>query len=246
MTAAVSADRRHFHLDQNISWLDPETECRFVFSHPYTDPALWARYAEGALHNYRAFGVEAALDQGAMATGADTALFFVALDADDQILAGVRAIGPLRSPDDSHAVVEWAGQPGQDIVRSTIAECVESGIMEMKSAWIASGSGRGRALSDVITRASIHMSALLDTRFLMATAASFLVAKWMSAGAEIVPVPATPYPDERFETQMVLWDRKTFIAQTPPEEASRLYYETTHLLQAFSRMVPRVNVLEAS
>lgn len=239
MNAAVVLDPRTFRLERSIGWWDEGTDCQFVFSQPSTDPELWSRYAEGAFRSYRAFGVESVLDHEAMTTGRDTVMFFVALDSAGEILAGVRAVGPLLSPDDSHAVAEWAGQPHQQLVSSTIAQCLPLGIMELKSAWTVGASGRGRALSDVIVRACIHMGALLDAQFLMATAASFIVAKWMTAGADLVPVDPAPYPDDRFQTQMVLWDRSNFAGKSSPDQASKLYFETGRLLHAFYRGVAR-------
>lgn len=234
MNTAVFSDR-NLCLQQSFSWWDSSTDCRLVLSQPWTDPKLWLQYVDGASRSYRAYGVECALDREALATGSDTALFFVAVDKTDRILAGCRAVGPLQSPDESHAVAEWARQPGEALVRSTIAERVPQGIMEVRSAWIAGASGRGRALRHTIIRAAIHMCALLDSRFMTATAATHFLDKWLTAGGTLAPIPGTPYPDERFETKMMLWDRQTFASLAGPELLSKLYVETTHLMHAFHR-----------
>ena len=66
--------------------------------------------------------LQSALDHAALCTGADTAMFFVALDEAGAMLGGVRAKGPLRCADDSHAVAEWQGQAGQNAVRKMITD----------------------------------------------------------------------------------------------------------------------------
>ncbi len=52
------------------------------------------------------------------------------------MIGGVRAKGPLESAEDSHALVEWAGHPGQAAVRKMINDRVPFGILEMKAAWV--------------------------------------------------------------------------------------------------------------
>ena len=46
--------------------------------------------------------------------------------------------------DDSHAVVEWAGQPGQQAVRDMINDRVPFGVLEMKAAWVIDDPDRNR------------------------------------------------------------------------------------------------------
>ena len=114
-----------FCLRQGLSWRDPDIDCTLVISQPSTDRGLWTEYAAGAQRSYRKHGVACALDVDALRTGADTVMFCVVSDRAGKIVAGVRAKGPLRSADDSHAVVEWAGQPGQAAVRSMINDRVK-------------------------------------------------------------------------------------------------------------------------
>ena len=96
----------------SASWWDAETECTLVVARPADERELWSEYLDGAVHSYRKHGVECALDMDALRSASDTVLFFAAIDNKGRIVAGVRAKGPLRDADDSHAVVEWQGQPG--------------------------------------------------------------------------------------------------------------------------------------
>ena len=76
------------------------------------DPDLWAEYAAGAVRSYSKRGVECALDIEALRSGDNTIMFCAVVDDSGHVVGGCRAIA-LRSADDSHAVAEWAGQPGQ-------------------------------------------------------------------------------------------------------------------------------------
>ena len=136
-----------FRLQQGLSWRDPDIDCTLVISQPSTDRGLWAEYVLGARRSYRKHGVECALDVDALRTGADTLMFFAVIDRTGKMVAGVRAKGPLRSADDSHAVVEWAGQPGQKAVRKMINDRVPFGVLEMKSAWVTDDPDQGRCLT---------------------------------------------------------------------------------------------------
>ena len=123
-----------FHLRHSLSWRDPDIDCTLVLSQPSTDRDLWDEYADGAHRSYRKHGVECALDVEALLSGSDTVMYLAVVDSGGRMVAGVRAIGPLRSADDSHAAVEWAGQPGEQAVRSMITDRVPFGVLEMKSA----------------------------------------------------------------------------------------------------------------
>ena len=218
------------HLDERVEWFDPETECTLVVSRPALDAALWSEYGRGAVCSYRRHGVECALDRDALRTGADTVMFFAAMDVNGTMVAGVRAKGPLRSADDSHAVVEWDGQPGQAAVRKAIADRLPYGVLEMKSAWVIDEPDRNRLLSDALARSGFHMMALLDVQFCMATAASYVVNRWRSSGGVISPIAATPYPDHRYQTKMMWWDRQTFSRHAQPEQTARIWTETRAIL----------------
>src|SRR5580698_6173141 len=109
-----------FSLGQGFSWPDPDIEGTLIVSQPSADPELWAEYAAGAIRSYSKRGVECALDMQALRSGDDTIMFGAVIDDSGHVVGGYRAIA-LRSADDSHAVDEWSGQPGQADVRRMIA-----------------------------------------------------------------------------------------------------------------------------
>ena len=131
-----ATDRDILSLDKGICWWDHDTRCTLVVSQPSSEPDLWREYLRGALRSYRKHGVERVLDLDTIRSGADTALFFAAVDDDGTVVGGVRAKGPYRSAEESHAVVEWAGCPGLDAVRKMIADRIPFGVVEMKTAWV--------------------------------------------------------------------------------------------------------------
>lgn len=236
---AISLDTLNtdgFRLRQSISWRDPDIDCTLIISQPSTDPDLWAQYSAGAHRSYTKHGVECALDSDALRSGADTLLYFAVIDDAGQMVAGVRGIGPLQSADDSHAVVEWAGRPGQQAVRDMINDRVPFGVMEMKSAWVIDDENRDRRIAAVLTRSAAHVTALLDVQFCMATAAAYALNRWRSSGGVVAGIPAAPYPNEHYQTKMMWWDRRDFVNHaTEPQQVAKILQETTHLTREYDR-----------
>ncbi len=224
-----------FQLRRSLSWHDPAIDCTLVLSQPSTDRGLWDIYAAGAHHSYSKHGVECALDVDALRSGDDTVMYLAVLDSAQRMVAGVRAKGPLRSADDSHAAVEWAGQPGEQAVRSMITDRVPFGILEMKSAWVADELTQDRCLTAALARSGFHMMALLDIQFCMATAAAYVLNRWRSSGGVVASIPATPYPDERYQTKMMWWNRRDFVNHAAPEQVAKILTETQQLTQMFDR-----------
>jgi hypothetical protein len=225
-----------FRLPEPLSWRDPDIDCTLVISTPFADPDLWAEYSAGAHQSYRKHGVACALDSQALRTGADTIMFFTVINDAGRMVAGVRAKGPLQSADDSHAVVEWAGQPTQQAVCNMINDRVPFGILEMKSAWVTDDGDQNRCLTAALARSGFHMMALLDVQFCMATAAAYVLNRWRSSGGVVASIPATPYPDERYQTKMMWWDRSNFASHaTDPQQVAKILTETSRLTELYYR-----------
>jgi hypothetical protein len=214
-----------FAFTENISWWDPDAECTMVLSRPETDRDLWEEYLRGAEHSYRSHGVTKALDVDSIRDGADTAMFWATIDTTGRVIGGVRAKGPLRSADDSHATVEWAGQPGLPAVRKMIDDRVPFGVLEMKAAWITDDRETARRLSRALARSGFHAMALMGIQFCMATSAPYILDSWRTSGGVVAPIAATPYPDERYRTKMMWWDQRTFATHADPEQVSRILME---------------------
>ncbi len=235
MTPLNGAGEQEFHLISSLQWWDREAECHLVLSQPRTAPEMWAQYADGARRSYRKHGVECALDLEALRTGSDTVLFMAAVDDSGRMLAGVRAKGPLRSAEDSHAVVEWHRRPGEDLVRKIITDRLPFGVLEMKSAWVIEDGKRNRALTRALARSAAHAMALMDIQFCMATSAAHVLQRWQSSGGVVAAaIPATPYPDHRYQTRMLWWDRCTYAKHAEPEQLSRIVAETRQSVSQYA------------
>jgi hypothetical protein len=218
-----------FRITERFSWWDSEAECTLVMSQPSIDRELWLEYLRGAERSYRKHGVERVLDVAAIRNGADTIMFWAAIDSSGRVIGGVRAKGPLRSADDSHAVVEWAGRRGLSQIRKMINDRVPFGILEMKSAFAIDDPDRTKAVTRVLARSGFHAMALIGLQFCMATSAPHVLNAWRSSGGVIAPIPATPYPDERYLTKIMWWDRRTFANHAEPEQVSKILMEIAQM-----------------
>ena len=210
---------------ENIAWFDTDTDCSVVLSQPHTDPELWNRYVDAAEQSYRRHGVEAVVDAAAIRGGADTALFWTVLDRGGNMVGGLRAKAPLGGADDSHAVVEWAGRPGLAMVRKMINDRVPFGVMEMKTAWVSDNRTSQHAITNLLARTAYHATSVMGVQFVMATAAQHVLELWKSGGGVVAPIPATPYPDERYRTKMMWWDRRTMVNHSQPEQITKALRE---------------------
>ncbi|WKG06501.1 hypothetical protein [Mycolicibacterium sp. HK-90] len=225
-----AAGRTSVTLDESPSWWDPDSECTIVVARPGTERELWNEYVRGAQANYRKHGVEQALDPKALRTGGDTALFCAGINGSGQVVGGLRAKGPYRRVDESHAIVEWRGQPGLDAVRKMIADRLPFGVVEMKTAWVCDDPEQSRALTDTLARMPLHAMTLLDIQFAMATAAAYVLKRWLSSGGVLASkIPATPYPDERYQTKMMWWDSRTFASHADAGQLSRYFAEAQRI-----------------
>ena len=212
-------------------WIS-DTQCRLVVSKPAVDPGLWNEYLDGALRVYSRHGVERTLSLEKIIDGADTELFFAAVDSRGNVVGGARAVGPLLSADHSHAPTEWAGNPAEPAVRRMIEDRVPFGVVEVKAAWADSDSEHSGAIAAALARVALPIMALLEVQFVMATAAAHVLKRWRSSGGVVAAtIPAAAYPDERYQTKMMWWDRNTLADHADPKQYSKMTMETNQLMR---------------
>ena len=208
-----------------VSWWDADAECTVAITRPTDNDVLWDEYLRGAARSYRRHGIEAAIDIDAIRRSGDTSLFWAMLDRTGTVVGGIRAIGPLTSADQTHAVAEWAGHPGLPAVRKMIADRLPFGVVEMKSAWVTDDADRSRRLTASLARTGCQVLAVMGVQFCMATGAQHVLSRWRSSGGVVAPIRSTPYPDERFRTKLMWWDRRTVVNHAASSQAATIIAE---------------------
>lgn len=192
--------------------------CLFVYATPAEQPDLWAQFLDGARENYARHDVLSALEYDRIRDGSTTSMFTVALDSSGQVVGGVRTQGPYASPSQSHAVVEWAGHPGEALVWGDIEDRLPAGVIESKSGWVSSRSPARAALSSALARVVLHSIRLANVRYALGTAPQHALRMWESTGCRVSSmIPAVPYPDDRYQTVVLWWDIMTAPLLTAPE-----------------------------
>ena len=207
----------------SVRWWNQAAHCELVLATPSAEPTLWDEFVAGAVRSYRKHGVVDAIEPSTLADPAVTSLFLAAVDDGGTVLGGVRAQGPYLDADEAHAIVEWAGQPALPRVRKMIADRLPFGVVEIKTAWTddntPEGRQHGRQLTPILARMPLHATLVLGAKFAMATAAAHVLARWESSGGVVANrIPATPYPDERYETKMMWWDHAEFTRTADPQQ----------------------------
>lgn len=211
-------------------YVDLQSGCRFVYTTPEAHPALWEEFLQGALDSYGRFGVESVLEYDEIRDGSSTTLFVVAQDEDGRVVGGMRAQGRYDSPAQSHAVTEWAGQPGEVLLWGDIEDRLPFGVVEMKSGWVDDNHPFRRALTAALARVIPHVIGVMRARFALCTVAEHAVRCWETTGARASSmIPAIPYPDDRYRTVPMWWDAETVGELSEPDQRVRMAAERAEL-----------------
>ena len=180
-----------------------------VVAQPAAQPDLWTAYLEGARVSYRQHGVESAIDYDRVCDGVSTSLFVAAVESDGRVVGGLRVQGPYTGVDQADAVQEWAGREGTKELRRQVGRRLRDGVIEVKAVWVDRDVDCHDALTAAVARVFVHVLTLMNVRYAFCTAASHAVHRWESSGgvvsAEVAPVG---YPDERYRTLLMWWDRQ--------------------------------------
>ncbi|ACY20391.1 hypothetical protein Gbro_1082 [Gordonia bronchialis DSM 43247] len=214
MTIAFASDiRNHVEtLDAALTFRDTVSNTTLLVATPSSTPTVWADYIDGAYRSYSEHGVVDALEYETVRDGGNTRLFCAVLD-DDRVIGGLRIQGPYNLPTESHALTEWAGQPGQRQLIRAIATRIPGGLVEAKSAYVDTSSPAAAHVAGLMARTPLIVMTLTGCRYVMATSADHVLKRWQSGGGRIDgAIEPTPYPDSRYRTRAMFWDR-TLLAQ---------------------------------
>jgi hypothetical protein len=189
---------------------DPASGRHVVLARPADQPGLWTAFVEGARRTYRHYDVEVALNYMAVRSGESTSLFAVVLDSEGTVVGGLRVQGPYTSAFESAAMAEWNGEPGTAELRGEIEERLAEGVIEIKTVWVAPGLANGGQVSDLLGRLFVHALTLFDVRYAICTAGAHATRRWVDNGGVVSDnVAPVAYPDARYRTVALWWDRET-------------------------------------
>lgn len=229
---ALSAAALSYRLDTDVlGYHEPASGVRMLFCRPEVRPDLWTQYLNGLERTYLAFGTERALDLRAIFTGRRLPMFVVAVNDDDEVIAGVRAHGPLMDASEAHALLEFEIDPeGQQTVRRTIDQHIGAGVAEIKGGWVSEDAAQRRELSNALARSFLHIMTVLDIDYAFCTAADHAARRWLTVGGRPVEgLAPVAYPDERYRTTMMWWNRDDYAQHCDPEQLSRIQQEASSL-----------------
>ena len=220
---SVTLEPTHLREDRG-AWRAPvwvyeaASETTLVIGSPADLPEVWARYVQTAHAMYEARGVGAALEYAAIRSGESTRVFVAVLDADGVVVGGLRVQGRYGSVWESHAVAEWAGQSGRRALLGAMEQRLGGGLVEVKSAFVDPRAPFADLIAGRLARMALLVMEMTGARFLMATAADYVLSRWESGGGRVdQAVAATPYPDDRYRTRVMFWDRYTVHALADAE-----------------------------
>jgi hypothetical protein len=218
-------------IDQTPWWgasvWDERCDVRFEINRPTDREDLWSSYLCGAAASYRKYGVEAALLLPSICTGATTKLFIVGIDSNGSVISGLRVQGPLRSSLDAHITEEFSGS---SVVRTIIDDVVPYGVIEIKGCWVDSTPENRSAVSDALARCYVHAMDVLGVRFACCSVAAHALRRWQSTGGQLVRgLAPVPYPDDRYQTVMLWWDRTVVPSLADPEQLRQIQRESEQL-----------------
>lgn len=210
MTVETIAAARHLPCGgRTPQFRDHASGCHFTVVTPQQAPGLWQGYVDGALQAYRHFAIEAALSYPEMASGQGTSMFFAATDGHGEVVAGVRILGPYEHVDQVESLKPFDGCPGGELLHAVMAQRIGRGVVEARAAWVSRTAERRRELGAAISRCIAYAPNVFGVRYGFATVASFTLPRHrVSGGLRMEGVAPVPYPDNRYRTVPMWWDRR--------------------------------------
>jgi molybdopterin/thiamine biosynthesis adenylyltransferase/nitroreductase len=211
------------------AFVDGVSGLRIEVHHPLQSPLRWRAYLDGIETRYREHGVLRALDRPRLEDGRAASLFFVAVDDADRVVGGIRCHGPLTAPCEAYVLGELDGHPRLQEVRAALGERVPAGLVEIKGAWVEHGSPPA-GLSAALARCHVHAMDWFGARNAVCSSALGPARRWQAAGGRpLEGVAPAPYPDSRYQTIVLWWDRRLLESRSDPEQWRCLQDERSEL-----------------
>jgi hypothetical protein len=215
------------------SFIDPISGLWFVADAPASNPEAWKGYLDGAEAAYRTYGVERVLDRGGLEDGGSTSLFWRAVTIDGEVVAGIRCHGPIVESSEVYAFGELAGHPRLDELRWVVWARRQLGVVEMKGAWVSVSLGQTEGLSSALARCCIHSMDWFAARYALCTSSTHSLKAWASTGCRAMDgYDPVPYPDTRYATVPMWWDRHRSVGLATGKQARLLATEAEQLVRS--------------
>jgi hypothetical protein len=209
-------------------FVDHQSGLRIELHRPGRDGGRWQEYLDGAEARYRQHGILSVLQRDELEDGATVSLFFVAVDAADRVVGGLRCHGPLATVASAAAVRELAASPQLPVLRRQIEDRLGAGLVEIKGGWTDRDAPPG--LSDTLARGHVHAMDWFGAGYAMCTCATRTAPRWETTGGRRIPgVDPVPYPDARYQTVALWWNRDDLVHLAEPEQWERIVEEGEQL-----------------
>ncbi|WP_090478327.1 hypothetical protein [Nakamurella panacisegetis] len=125
---------------------------------------------------------------------------------------------------------EWAGREGAAALHAEINARLPGGVIEMKTGWVEDTAAHRRDLTDALARIFVHALRLTGARYALGAVAQHAVRRWQTTGGvNSQGVHPVPYPDDRYLTVPMWWDRDTYAQLAIADQLPRLLDESAQL-----------------
>ena len=149
-----------------------------------------------------------------------------------KVVGGARVQGPYTRAPQAYALREWADRDGTDVLRRQITRRLDDGVVEVKAVWVDNTAARHHELTTAMARIFVHAMTLSRVRYAFCTAASHAVPRWQSSGGVVsTDVAPVAYPDERYLTMLLWWDRQNFDQSISNEQRRAIARESSQLVR---------------
>ena len=182
------------------SFYDRASGLRFEAHHPLSRPDRWKAYLKGAAREYSRYGIDGLVDQRALERGDGVSLFFVGVDANDRVVAGLRCHGPLDDAAAAQALAEMAASSEWAEHRATVKAASAYGVIEMKGAWREMSGDGSHLVAAAMVRCCAHAIEWLGAEILLAAVADRMEPIMASVGSMMLGKESAPYPSEQYRT----------------------------------------------
>ena len=216
---AHSINRRYRY---GASFVDQESGIRFEGHHPAQRPDLWRLYLDGAEGKYKSYGFADTLHRQELELGTGVSLFFLAFDAHDRPVGGVRIHGPLEHRYQSAIIGEMAASPDIEEIGDLIDKEARLGALEVKGAWSQGEAALGHRLLSIFARCVLHALHWLGAEFAILAVADRMLPVGRETGSLQIGTTSVVFPDERYRTVAMSY-RRTLSYELATTEHQQAY-----------------------